>query len=156
MPKFSLALKADLENLREVRPLSDSQWHIKFKCLKCREDASDSYTTMRASEVVPIPNSRGECHLVMKCTFCKAEANASIDAASITSYTSSGAFQSIVRVESRGVEPFDWKCEEPMTATSTSDQEFLDASLDGEFCDYDERGKVPVSIMNVEFRVDKI
>lgn len=44
---------------------------------------------------------------------------------------------------------------EAMQATSTTDHIFDAATLDGEWADYDEDGGIPVSILNIEYRIEK-
>ncbi|KAJ3194849.1 hypothetical protein HK101_001740, partial [Irineochytrium annulatum] len=76
MPKFVLSVKADLENVTNLRPKDeDYDWSFKIKCSKCNE-VDDGFVVFNAVEEEEIPNSRGTANLIMKCKFCSNAGNA--------------------------------------------------------------------------------
>ncbi|KAI8821442.1 uncharacterized protein EV422DRAFT_42632 [Fimicolochytrium jonesii] len=161
MPKYTLAISADLENVTNLKPqdVKEYDWKIKFKCLKCQEDHK-GFVVVNASEEVEQANTRGVANLVMKCKSCKNEGTANILVETLKPYQlqSSGKFAPIIQIESRGLEPVDfgvadgWQAEGAESGTPFKD---IPLGEGEEWAEYDEKASEPVGITEVKGRVEK-
>ncbi|ORZ17667.1 hypothetical protein BCR42DRAFT_238143 [Absidia repens] len=136
--KLGLYLKADLENVTDLVPTDDYEWHFK-----------DEYD---------MSNSRGQANLVMRCKFCKRESTAQFDPSSkVVSYNDSGKFQKMAVFDVRGLELVDfsprdtWLAKGTETGTSFDDIDLLE----GDWADYDEKAGEPVGISGIEVQFKK-
>ncbi|CAD6883953.1 unnamed protein product [Tilletia controversa] len=161
MPFFALSIKAQCENVTGLEPADDEFSVIcRVKCTSCHEE-HPNIVGMQYGEEKELTKSRGTAHLVMSCNFCRSQMSAKFEeptskAPLYRPYAppeSSGAdFQVLCVADCRGMEMVSfeprgtWKCRS--TASKT---EFTDVTFeDGEWTDYDEKGDVPVSIMEFE------
>ncbi|MBW0500799.1 hypothetical protein O181_040514 [Austropuccinia psidii MF-1] len=165
MVKFNLNFKAELnqlDNLRLSNP-SSHQFFFKVKCNTCHEIHSNWVALCRDQEY-PISGSRGNANFVWKCQFCKREASVSftdVQLKAFPSYTESHSsqnkFSELCTIDCRGCEfiEFDprgqWTCQGLDSQTEFKEIEFED----GEWHDYDEKAGLPVSITNIETKIDR-
>ncbi|KAL1927735.1 hypothetical protein VTP01DRAFT_3556 [Rhizomucor pusillus] len=161
MVKLALYLKADLENVTDLRPASGYEWHFKVQCGSCRE-TDENWISFNEQEEVEITNSRGTANLVMRCKFCKREGTAQFDTGfKVQPYSAekNGEFQKIAVFDCRGLELVDFQPRESWEAQGVeSETPFQEIDLaEGEWAEYDEKAGEPVGIANieVEFRKEK-
>jgi len=106
---------------------------------------------MRVSHEIASAGSRGEAHLVQKCSFCGSSFNASI-VSSVPWSADNGVEepQTLAVLECRGCEPASWQAAQGWTATSEAGHDMEDVDLsEGEWADYDEEGDVAVTVLAV-------
>jgi hypothetical protein len=115
MVKVALQLKANLENVTDLRVASPSSfvWYLKLECSQCHT-RSDKYHDVTLEESSSIAGSRGEANFLMKCKFCSCEGNLNIELPkSLTTYTiedsDKHSFKTLVTFDCRGLEPVDWQ-----------------------------------------------
>nr|CAG4648367.1 EOG090X0HQJ [Moina brachiata] len=154
MVKIGLRLKANLENVTNLRPDGeDFRWYLKVKCGNCNEE-SDKWIYVTQSESLEIKGGRGTANLVYKCKLCSREHHMDIIPESIKSYNEDdqGKFKSVVQFDCRGMEPSSFS---PRNGWSVDGLEsgmpFTDVDLtEKEWADYDEKAKETVGIYELE------
>ncbi|KAI8828886.1 hypothetical protein BJ741DRAFT_624885 [Chytriomyces cf. hyalinus JEL632] len=156
MPKLHLLLKAELENVTNLRPSSlDHQWNFQVKCTSCHEQ-HDSWISFNATDTSEIPNSRGSANFVLKCKSCKTQTNASILSDSFKPYTAeNGAEQPVFTIETRGLDFVGWRpangqiwiVEGVESGVVFEDVEFEDGELD--WAGYDEKAQCSVGVNGI-------
>lgn len=107
------------------------------------------------TETVEVEGSRGTCHLQIKLPGMKQPA--SISVVETGAYTESGNWAVIAKLECRGVEVTAWR-PHPDTAfvvEAESGKEFGDVNLSEEYTEFDEEAGAPVSVLEVETKVEK-
>ncbi|KAE8228876.1 hypothetical protein CF326_g6172 [Tilletia indica] len=166
MPYFALSIKAQCENVTGLEPADDEFAVIcRVKCTSCHEE-HPNIVGMQYGEEKELTKSRGTAHIVMSCGFCRSQMSAKFDEPTTKAplfrpyappETSGANFQVLCIADCRGMEMVSfeprgtWKCRS--TASKT---EFTDVTFeDGEWTDYDEKGDVPVSIMEFESKWDR-
>ncbi|CAO1626293.1 unnamed protein product [Sympodiomycopsis kandeliae] len=163
MPRLALQIRAQFENVTNLRPSSDDYvLMVKTKCNSCQEEHPKLVGIQPGSEV-EISGGRGVADLVMKCQFCKRESSAKFEEPTSKAplwrpYTVSedgGAeWQTLCILDARGLDLIGWDPEGTWSCSSTeSKTKFEEVEFDSnEWTDYDENGNVPVSIMELEGR----
>ncbi|KAI8144325.1 hypothetical protein BJV82DRAFT_65517 [Fennellomyces sp. T-0311] len=157
--KLGLYLKADLENITNLKPVNEYEWHFKIQCSSCRE-TDQNWISFNPHDTVEMSGSRGEANLVMRCKFCKRESSAQFEP-NVQAYSAekNGKFQKIATFDCRGLELVDFSPRDPWVAEGTeSGTKFEDIDLtDGEWVEYDEKSGEPVGIaeIEVEFKKEK-
>ncbi|KAL0094459.1 hypothetical protein J3Q64DRAFT_1714319 [Phycomyces blakesleeanus] len=157
MVKLGLYLKADLENVTELVPVEDYEWHFKVECGSCRE-VDESWITFNRQDSYDMSGSRGTANLVMRCKFCKRESTAQFETnGKVVPYTKSGEFQKIATFDCRGLELVDFSPRESWVAKGIeSDTKFEDIDLlEGEWAEYDDKSNEPVGISDIEIKFKK-
>ncbi|KAG2175228.1 hypothetical protein INT44_007716 [Umbelopsis vinacea] len=74
--KIGVYIKAELENVTDLQPVPDFEWHFKIECSSCHE-TDENWITMNAQDEYDVGGSKATANLVMKCKFCRREASAS-------------------------------------------------------------------------------
>ena len=99
----------------------------------------------------PCSGSRGEAHLVQKCSFCGSSFNATLTSSKPwAAENGDEEKQTLAVLECRGCEPISWQAAQGWTATSEAGTEMEDVDLsEGEWADYDEEGDVAVTVLSV-------
>ncbi|KAG8839699.1 hypothetical protein FRC18_008419 [Serendipita sp. 400] len=160
MVKLKLSIKADLENVTDLRPASDEfDWVFKVKCSSCQEEHPNLVTVNQLEERTLTMGKGTTANFVWKCGNCKRESSAKFERATpsaptIASYTAevAGQFAPILVLDCRGLEfiGFDpsgiWTCKGVESGTVFEE---VDLS-EGDWTDYDEKAKLPTSVMNIE------
>eukprot|EP01102_Stenamoeba_stenopodia_P003917 TRINITY_DN14045_c0_g1_i1.p1 TRINITY_DN14045_c0_g1~~TRINITY_DN14045_c0_g1_i1.p1 ORF type:complete len:160 (-),score=36.31 TRINITY_DN14045_c0_g1_i1:86-565(-) len=159
MPQIKLLLKADLENLTNLRPLPDINWYIKFKCSNCGE-VHDKACSLNASEKFPVSQGKAEANLVLRCKFCRRENTVDVlpKAAGIKPYldSDSGKFVHIASFDCRGVEPVEFEPKDGFAVDSALSEQKYEIDLSSkEFCDIDESTNEPVGIYELQSKFEK-
>ncbi|PWN34302.1 uncharacterized protein FA14DRAFT_156968 [Meira miltonrushii] len=173
MPRLALQIRAQLENVTDLRPADDNYTIMaKLKCTSCQEEHAKLVGFSKDDEV-EMSKGRSTSNLVMHCQslthtplplsgmkqFCKKEISAKFEEPTAKAplwrpyAPSAGAtFETIAIVEARGLDFLSidfsgtWKCRSTESDTKFDDVEFEE----GEWTDYDEKGGVSVSIMEIE------
>ncbi|PVF98322.1 DUF866-domain-containing protein [Serendipita vermifera] len=155
MVKLQLSIKVDLENVTDLAPPSDDfDWNFKVKCTSCNEEHPRTVTVNKTEKSDQLLHKGASANFVWKCTNCKRQHSADfLPDAKFTPYTadSNGQFAPILVIDCRGLEftGFEpngiWRCVGVESGTV-----FSEVDLGEEWTDYDEKGGVPVSIMNIE------
>ncbi|KAG0164683.1 hypothetical protein DFQ28_009971 [Apophysomyces sp. BC1034] len=157
MVKLGLYFKADLENVTELLPATDYEWHFKIQCASCRE-IDQSWISFNRQDEYDMTHSKGTANLVMKCKFCNRESSALFETkAPIRAYSDNGKFQKIASFDCRGLELVDFSPRDPWSAKGTeTGTPFEDIDLlELEWADYDEKAGEPVGISNIEVEFKK-
>ncbi|KAJ3414797.1 hypothetical protein HDV05_006044 [Chytridiales sp. JEL 0842] len=168
MPKFTLHLQADLQNLSNLQPTSGAShtWTIQAKCSSCKE-TMENWVTFTADEDVEIPGSRGTANLVVKCKFCGSTGNLSVLKDSMHAYTE-GTKKGLVTVECRGLEVTSWRptngemfrAENPETGSVFEDIEIevseggKEGGWEGEWVGWDDKGNCEVGVLGMKGSVE--
>ncbi|CAI4222650.1 unnamed protein product [Auanema sp. JU1783] len=141
-------------NLRIEDPI-EYRWFIKVKCTGCGE-IPQVWQYVVIEELVPIPESKSEAHLVEKCNFCNRVNYLCIVPSTMNNYKieKNREFQQVVIFESRGMEPVEFDLRSGWTVDSVhSPVVFQDIDLeDRAWADYDDREHIPVEINEIEYR----
>ncbi|KAJ3133854.1 hypothetical protein HDU90_005462 [Geranomyces variabilis] len=161
LQKFLISVKAELENVTNVRPQDPDNydWKLKFKCSSCQEEHS-GWVIINASEEVEQSNSRGVANLVMRCKGCKNEGTTNILTDTLRAYDAdeNGQFAPLVHVECRGLEPIAWGPSDGWAAEGTESGTRFDEIPLGEgeeWADYDEKAALPVGITDMEGKIGR-
>ncbi|KFD57280.1 hypothetical protein M514_01791, partial [Trichuris suis] len=159
-PKVALELKFTCENLRELSPSYPCfRWLLKFKCTGCGE-SSGVWHDVIEDEKFDIPSSRGQANFVCKCKLCGEQSSVDILKNSVRSYKTelNEMWQRVVVFDCRGMEPVDYNADGGWTVMSSKSNAIYECiSLDNnEWLEYDEEGKVQLSIENVEHRFVRV
>ncbi|XP_076441463.1 UPF0587 protein v1g245604-like [Babylonia areolata] len=152
MPKIALQLKAELENVTNLKPEGeDFRWFMKLKCESCGEETPEFiYCTL--TESLPLKGGRGHASLVLKCKLCKRENSIDIIKESLAPYNAedAGKYKTLVKFDCRGVSPTDFDLRAGWTAEGTeSSTPFIVNLTDKEWYDYDEKAGESVSIIEI-------
>ncbi|XP_015788266.1 UPF0587 protein C1orf123 homolog isoform X1 [Tetranychus urticae] len=159
MVKIALKVKANLENVTNLKPANDDfEWIIKVKCNSCNE-ASDKWHQLTVKETYELKGSRGEAHFVYKCKLCSITSSISILPETIGSYNADDSlkFKKLIVFDCRGIEPIDYQprdgfvCEGLESGKVFSAVEFQD----GEWADYDEKANESVGIYEFESKFER-
>jgi hypothetical protein len=109
------------------------------------------------TEMVDVEGSRGTCHLQIKLPGMKQPASISVLETGAYPASDAGKYGVVARLECRGVEVTAWR-PHPDTAfvvEAESGKEFGDVDLSEDFSEFDEDAGVPVSVLDVETKVEK-
>ena len=154
---FVLHLRATLENVESLKLPNGYDF-----CVDVKESAGDEArerVTLSAAEEHELPGSRGVAHLVVRFDKgSKHAANASVvmPLKGVTGpdgglVTSSDEWQPVAGLECRGLEPTRFRPGRGFEVVCSSGTRFGDLDLsEGEWCDFDEKGKVSVGIYGLE------
>lgn len=160
MVKIALQLKATLENIEELKPADEEfRWYLKFTCNSCGNQ-SDKWNYASLCESTPTQRGNAINHFTNKCKLCSRENSMTIIEDSVKSYTAEdqGKFKSVVSFDCRGLEPNDFSPRGGWWAKAVENgKEFADVDLsEGEWVDYCDKIKQPVSIMDIEHKFQRI
>ncbi|KAJ2957504.1 hypothetical protein NQZ79_g6799 [Umbelopsis isabellina] len=132
--KIGVYLKAELENVTDLRPVSDYEWHFK--------------------DEVEVPGSKATANLVMKCKFCRRSSSACEPLTVLVLW-----FVKLAVLDCRGLEPVDFDARDGWLAEGAeSGTKFEDIDLtEDDWAEYDEKAGEPVGISGIEvdFRKEK-
>jgi hypothetical protein len=111
MPRLALQIRAQLENVTDVRPSDDNYTVMaKLKCTSCQEEHPKLVGFSRADDR-DLSKGRSTANLVMNCHFCKRELTAKFEEPTAKAplwrpyAPSAGAtFETIAVVEARGLD----------------------------------------------------
>ncbi|KAL4069684.1 hypothetical protein V8B97DRAFT_609344 [Scleroderma yunnanense] len=149
MVRLKLEIKAELENITNLQPVSNFEYFFKVSCSSCREIHPKLVTLNRQEEYEVSGGKHGTAHFVWRCGNCKRESSAKFDTSvPIRPYSDSGNFAELLVVECRGLEFIDfdprgqWTCEG--TKGTTFDAEFEEKPW--EWSDYDEKASLDVMV----------
>ncbi|TCD63319.1 hypothetical protein EIP91_005665 [Steccherinum ochraceum] len=156
MVKLQLSIKADLENVTDLVPESDSfDYFFKVQCNSCHE-VHPKFVSVNREEEHSVSGSKGAtAHFVWRCSSCKRESSAKFETNSPPkpySADANGQFAPLITIECRGLEfvGFDprgtWKCVGLESGTRFAEVELEE----GEWVDYDEKAALPVGVSNIE------
>ncbi|XP_058073996.1 uncharacterized protein LOC131222810 [Magnolia sinica] len=165
MVNFLLQFTAELENLTNLQPQGgadnpDFPYFFKLKCGNCGE-LTQKETCVTLSKTVPLPNGRGTTHLVQKCKFCGREATVLMIPGRGRPLTGELAecekLVPLMQFDCRGMEPVEFRFGKGWEAQSELQTKFTEIDLsDGDFVEYDEKGKCAVSISNLKSCFDVV
>eukprot|EP00297_Palpitomonas_bilix_P017880 CAMPEP_0113866706 /NCGR_PEP_ID=MMETSP0780_2-20120614/17_1 /TAXON_ID=652834 /ORGANISM="Palpitomonas bilix" /LENGTH=159 /DNA_ID=CAMNT_0000851577 /DNA_START=27 /DNA_END=506 /DNA_ORIENTATION=+ /assembly_acc=CAM_ASM_000599 len=158
MVKQALQLKANLENVTDLRVMENARYYVDLLCSQCGTNAEEVYFIPEEKD--PIPNSRGEANYFQHCKFCKRQGSLNVLSKAKEGYTQndSGNFKTVLTVECRGVEVTKYHVRSGYMLTCTNEREtdMLDIDLsEGDWCDFDEVGDCSIGVYEVETRIEK-
>ncbi|KAI0307893.1 DUF866-domain-containing protein, partial [Multifurca ochricompacta] len=157
LQRLLLSIKAELDNVTNLVPSTEDFEYFfgVVKCTSCNEP-HPRIVTLNRLEVHPVSASKDNtAHFVWKCGLCKRESSAKFETSSPPQPypdTANGQFAPFIALDCRGLEftSFDprglWKCIGTDSRTLFTEVNFED----GEWEDYDEKAKAPVSISNIK------
>mmetsp|Transcript_23833 Transcript_23833/g.31025 ORF Transcript_23833/g.31025 Transcript_23833/m.31025 type:complete len:180 (+) Transcript_23833:72-611(+) len=174
MPIFVAYLKGDFENIDKIETkTSTSVWTIDLK--HGQGDEVRKGVTIDAEDVIELEGSRGTAHLVLKFADANEKAQVSIitpeefrskyknkknamaHAPRALTADDSGSFVPVLAFEARGADVINLSLGgDNFIVTATSGTVFetdLDFS-EGDWSDYDDQAELPVSLTNIETKVD--
>ncbi|UZJ54181.1 hypothetical protein CBS101457_003501 [Exobasidium rhododendri] len=159
MPRLALQIRGQMENVTELRPKDDDHMlMVRIKCTSCQEVHSKTVGFNKSDET-EVSKGRSTANLVMSCHFCKKELTARFDEPTAKAplwnpYSPAGGatYQTICTVEARGLDFVGFEFSGTWQCKSTESKTVFDAVEfeDNEWTDYDEKGGVSVSIMELE------
>lgn len=160
MVKIGIQIKATLENIEELKASGQEfSWCLKFTCSNCGE-VSGKWNDVSLSEEFKESHGKSVSHFVNKCKMCTRVNSVSILADTIKPYTSKseGSFETIVVFDCRGMEPTDFWARGGWTAKAKENGDtFNEVDLtEGDWADYCEKTKQPVSISEIEHKFVRI
>jgi hypothetical protein len=143
MPIFAVAVRAELEGIKEVTPQEGRSWMCKFQCTKCRE-VSANFVEIDPNEEVEIGG--GTSNASFKCKECKNAISATVVRGSEGSFGEKGGC--VVKIDVRGGEPVELLFDDRWSATGNGDAEtkFEKVDLSEDYADYDEAASEAVTI----------
>ncbi|KAJ1890100.1 hypothetical protein LPJ66_007672 [Kickxella alabastrina] len=153
MVKLALCIKADLNNVTDLRPAdSEYSWNFKIECTSCNE-VSENTVTITSGDSNQISGSRGGANLVMRCKFCKREGSASIvDGPFPYTEEDNGSMKRVLIIECRNLEPVEFEPRDGWVAKGLESTTVFDIDLtEKEWYDYDENAATDVSITEMSF-----
>ncbi|KAI8643122.1 hypothetical protein BD408DRAFT_158131 [Parasitella parasitica] len=159
MVKLGLYIKAELENVTDLVPVEDYEWHFKIECTSCHE-VDESWISFNRHDSYDMNSSRGSANLVMRCKFCKRDLTAQFEPSfKIRKYEieENNKFQQIAQFDCRGLDLVGFEPRNGWTCKGTeSGTDFEDIDLvEGEWAEYDEKSGEPVGISNIEVKFKK-
>ncbi|KAI0361320.1 DUF866-domain-containing protein [Trametes cingulata] len=156
MVRLLLSIKADLENVTDLEPASDSfEYFFKVKCTSCNEEHPKMVAVNRLEEREVTAGKGSTAHFVWRCGLCKRESSAKFEPGEKPkpySAEANGQFAPFLTIDCRGLEfvGFDprgiWKCVGIESGTVFSEVDLEE----GEWVDYDEKAAQPVGVSNFE------
>ncbi|KAJ7092635.1 hypothetical protein C8R44DRAFT_816182 [Mycena epipterygia] len=158
MVRLLLSIKAELENVTDLEPSDDFDYHFTVKCNSCHE-IHPKVVSLNRNESFELPGSKGNtANFVWRCGMCKRESSAKFeDSYPVKPYNAENAqFGPLLQIECRGLEFVDfdprgvWKCK-GMKGTVFSEVDLED----GEWNDYDEKAALPVGVSDFGSRWTK-
>ncbi|KAJ1435265.1 hypothetical protein B484DRAFT_446138 [Ochromonadaceae sp. CCMP2298] len=157
MPVYLIKLKAELENIKQLIPLTDNTWIFDIQSSD-GGDTKESITVCK-SDLAPLDGSKGEAHYIMKWPRAKAQSYIKIiDVKGVTgTYTeeSSGKWVTVLGLECRGLEIVKWRLGADFIAESAGGHYFEEVDLSDDWAEYDEESDASVSIMNIETKIER-
>ena len=155
MPEFILQIKAELENIKLLKPLDCVNW--KFDIESSSGETRQNITFSPVDEI-ELEGSRGISNFIIKWPGEREQAHIKIVPIkkSDGSYKDSDSekFVSILGLECRGVIPTRWIPGEDFSAISSGGHIFEEVDMtDLSWADYDEKNDMSVSIMNLEHKI---
>lgn len=160
MPVFVACVKADLENVERLETLSQV-WKIDVK--HGSSDEVREGVTIDATEFFDLEGSRGTCNLVIKfkdavekaqCTILT-DKKLKVEPRPMTAEDSD--WVPFLAMEARGLEVTRVHVsDDNFLVTASSGASFTPDLSDGDWADYDDDNQLPVSITNLQTKVDVV
>lgn len=157
MPKFTLEMSAQLDNIASLQTPEDYPWRLQFGCGNCGEKTAKPLVVMSSDLVEGIRGA--QVNLKYTCRLCDRvndikllEENIQYEAETAPEWAP------ILRLECRGTEPLAVEMSDtvPLEIIGVSGFSFEDSILDdGEFYGYDEKEKTEASITEFQTRIVK-
>ncbi|KAF9244614.1 hypothetical protein BU15DRAFT_85991 [Melanogaster broomeanus] len=156
MVRLKLEIKAELENVTDLKPASDDfEYLVKVSCTSCREVHPKLVSLNRTRELEVGGGRHGTANLIWRCSFCRHEHSAKFDPSPVRPYTEahSGNFSDILVVECRGLELIGFEPQGTWTCKGAESGTIFDVDFeDGEWEDYDEKKALSVRVSFMESR----
>lgn len=159
MVKLAVQISTQLENLAELKPADDCDFHFKVKCTSCNE-VTDKWVVVNRQESFDQSGSRGTANFVYKCKLCSREGSMDFDkSVPYRAYTEDdcGQFHTIAVLDCRGLEPVEYEPREGWTAAAANSKiRWNDVDLtEKDWTEYDEKAAEPVSVTELETRIQR-
>ncbi|EEB06224.1 DUF866 domain-containing protein [Schizosaccharomyces japonicus yFS275] len=156
MVRFSLYLSAEVNGVTDLAPADETSYSYTFrvKCNSCRE-VHDNFMGMCRSDEHELPSGHGSAHLVWTCKNCQRTSTAVIESP-FSPYTGEKHPQKLLTLECRGCEPVEFVPQGVWTARGVdSNTSFAEIELDEDWYDYDEKAGEEVSIVEMEWSIER-
>lgn len=155
MPQFVLKIKCELENMAHITLLPGSTF--KFDVVSPSGEIRKGIT-FNAVDEFEIAGSKGNANFIMKWEGSSAQSYIKVVPIKKVdgSYTTddSGKWKPVLGLECRGLDLGAWFPGDNFTGASTAGAQFDTIDLEeGDWTEYDERGDLSVSVMNLEFEI---
>ena len=141
-------MRAEVENIKEVRLSPDIQWALTMECGRCGTQ-TEKEIFITAGERVDITNSRGTCNVEFVCKYCQNRGTIDIESGSYQPWEE-GSDKPIAKFECRNFAPLSWRPTSGLIAVSEEGTEFSEIEIeDGDWADYDDKAGVSVALYGV-------
>ncbi|CAL1386358.1 unnamed protein product [Linum trigynum] len=161
MVNYWLMITAEFENVATLQPqggCDDPSFYylFKLKCGSCGE-LTEKETCVALERSAQIPGSKRTANLVQKCKFCEREGTVSLVTGKGKPLTQglseARKYTGLMMFDCRGYEPVGFLFQGGWMIETVAGTTFEDVDLsDGEFMEYDEKGKCSVMISNLKSR----
>ena len=175
MPLFYLELRAEqLENVAKLLTDGVKRWEFCVRCTHCNEVShlrrscvgSDVSSLQEAAKnvycepgvLLPIPGSRGEAHVVLRCKQCERVSSAELVEAArkgvkLGELSEPEKWTRVAALDFRGLEPvaLDVGRSGPFAVETSGGQRVeVPAFEDGDWCDYNDREDTSVGVYKLQ------
>jgi len=154
MPKFKLLIKADLENITDLKTDEDMRWYLKLKFTQSGE-VTEKPVFVCAQEHEK--HNRNTFNLVIKDKLNGREATVDIVSGSAESYTAedSGRWKAVICFDCRGVEPVEYEPGQGFTGTNPESGTSFEVDLSEDWTDFDDDASQPVGVYSFKSKFEK-
>ncbi|KYQ92919.1 DUF866 family protein [Tieghemostelium lacteum] len=152
-----ISIKAELEEISNIYPQLDKTWFVTLTCSNCGEVTPNMVSIDPCTQIEIV---KATVNFAMKCKLCRRENSVSIETADkqIKDRTiESEQWVQMATFDLRGFEIKDVEFGENWSIVIPSGKTYSDVDLStGEWSEYDEGSSTSISILNMEYKVDKL
>mmetsp|Transcript_7052 Transcript_7052/g.14810 ORF Transcript_7052/g.14810 Transcript_7052/m.14810 type:complete len:163 (-) Transcript_7052:131-619(-) len=161
MVVFLLRVKAELENVTNLRPGVGMSWCLDFK--HPQSDETREKVVVSPDETVEVKGSKGVCNLTLRWPESKREGNITVCTGDIKGKKAAkpfteedGDYVTWAAFECRGAEPVKWHQLESLSCDSTEGKAFDEVDLtEDDWCDYDDENDLSVGVSKIEYVIER-
>ena len=157
MPTFKLSIKADLEGIKELIPQENNLW--KFNIASIDGGDTRNGVTISTADILPLDGSKGDANFIVKWTKSSPQSYAKIVPLKNVNgkYSKSGEWTTILAIECRGLELIEWIPETDFHVETEGGFTFYGIDLrEKDWAEYDEDNDLSVTIMNLEYKIERV
>eukprot|EP01031_Cornospumella_fuschlensis_P030473 gene30473-36832_t len=162
MPLFFLKIKAELENVRSLVPLSGNLWKFDIQSPGAADVREG--ITVTVEDTYPLEGSRGEANFMIKWPYTNEQAYIKIlsahrDVKTMYRAEDSGNYVTILALECRGLEPTKWHPSVDFSVVSAHGKVYKAGDevdlRDRDWAEYDAEHDENVQVFNLDYRIDQ-
>ncbi|KPA75780.1 hypothetical protein ABB37_08309 [Leptomonas pyrrhocoris] len=157
MPLFHAVMYVDeSEGVDRIEPMPERVWGLRVECASCKEESAN---TMYVNAEETHEREGGTHHFVWKCKACKSDVTVDVmpvpAGSGYYSAVEDNAANIIAVFEVRGGQPTAMEVDNQWVVVANSGARFEEADLSEDWCDYDEKGQMSVTVSGVTVEFDK-